>query len=211
MPPNTKENILQAAIRVFAQKGYKGATVREIGQAAGAANLSAVTYHFKGKENLYRAVLEFMFQDTQRHMPEEKICPETLSPEEMLEIFILTYMKVIYVMDTRLDTDLAAVFSKEITHPSPFFTEMVETYIAPGMGDLHEILKQIIGREVPQEVILDCQDSIMGQIYYHLIAWSLISRVHPDRAPAHTRIEAAARHIFTFTMGGLRAVQQKNH
>ncbi len=52
----TRERLLQAASRLFADSGYRGASVRDICNLAG-ANPGAVSYHFGGKRQLYRAVL----------------------------------------------------------------------------------------------------------------------------------------------------------
>ena len=52
----TRERLLQAATRLFADNGYRGASVRDICNLAG-ANPGAVSYHFGGKRQLYRAVL----------------------------------------------------------------------------------------------------------------------------------------------------------
>ena len=52
----TRERLLQAAPRLFADNGYRGASVRDICNLAG-TNPGAVSYHFGGKRQLYRAVL----------------------------------------------------------------------------------------------------------------------------------------------------------
>ena len=52
----TRERLLRAATRLFADNGYRGASVRDICNLAG-ANPGAVSYHFGGKRQLYRAVL----------------------------------------------------------------------------------------------------------------------------------------------------------
>lgn len=54
---STKDALLAAAKKVFALKGYEGATVKEVAEEAG-ANISLVSYHFQGKEGLLRACLE---------------------------------------------------------------------------------------------------------------------------------------------------------
>ena len=53
--PDTRERILDAAERFFAERGYAGASVREITDAAG-ANLGAINYYFRSKENLYAEI-----------------------------------------------------------------------------------------------------------------------------------------------------------
>jgi AcrR family transcriptional regulator len=52
----TKQRILDAAERLFAELGYDATSLRAI-TAAAEANLAAVNYHFQSKEELLRAVL----------------------------------------------------------------------------------------------------------------------------------------------------------
>ena len=50
----TQNSLLETAIREFGAKGIEGASTREIAAKAGTA-MSSITYHFGGKEGLYRA------------------------------------------------------------------------------------------------------------------------------------------------------------
>jgi len=54
---STKDALLRAAKRVFALKGFDGATVKDIAEAAG-VNVSLVSYHYDGKENLFKSCIE---------------------------------------------------------------------------------------------------------------------------------------------------------
>lgn len=56
MNSGTKDRLLEAATRLFADYGYRGASVRHICDLAN-ANPGAVSYHFGGKRQLYRVVL----------------------------------------------------------------------------------------------------------------------------------------------------------
>ncbi len=55
-PTQTRLRLLDAAEVLFAEHGFRGASVRDITQQAG-CNLAAVNYHFGGKVNLYREVV----------------------------------------------------------------------------------------------------------------------------------------------------------
>ncbi len=55
--PNTRNKIMDAGERLFAQNGYDRTSLREITSRAG-ANLAAVNYHFGSKEKLFEAILQ---------------------------------------------------------------------------------------------------------------------------------------------------------
>ncbi len=59
-PKRTRANILAAAQRVFADKGYSGANVNEIVALAGSTK-PMIYYHFGSKEGLFAAVLEEVY------------------------------------------------------------------------------------------------------------------------------------------------------
>ncbi len=56
----TRQALLDAGARLFAERGFEGTTVEEIVDAA-RVNKAMVSYHFGGKELLYAAILEESF------------------------------------------------------------------------------------------------------------------------------------------------------
>jgi len=56
----TRERILGAALAMFAERGFDGATTRDIAARAG-TNLGLIQYHFGGKERLWRATVDHVF------------------------------------------------------------------------------------------------------------------------------------------------------
>jgi AcrR family transcriptional regulator len=57
---STRDRLLTVSRQMFAARGYRGTSIREITRAAN-ANLGAVTYHFGTKQKLYEAVLSDAF------------------------------------------------------------------------------------------------------------------------------------------------------
>ena len=66
---DTRRRILETALDLFAAHGYEGASTRQIAEGAG-VNLPAIQYYFGNKEGLYRAIIEDIVADTERHMSE---------------------------------------------------------------------------------------------------------------------------------------------
>ena len=56
----TRTQILEAAIRLFAQLGYEGTGIRDIESAAGVRR-GVVTYHFGNKDDVWKAAFEYAF------------------------------------------------------------------------------------------------------------------------------------------------------
>jgi TetR/AcrR family transcriptional regulator len=86
-----RKEILKAAERVFALKGYQGATVEEIAKEAEFA-VGTIYKFFKGKEELYIQAAESLFQEFMRQF--EQTVLSIADPEEALGALIelrLTY------------------------------------------------------------------------------------------------------------------------
>jgi AcrR family transcriptional regulator len=60
--PQTRGRILEAAAARFADLGFAGTRLEDVGEDVGVGR-SAILYHFKDKRLLYRAVLEAVFGD----------------------------------------------------------------------------------------------------------------------------------------------------
>lgn len=54
---DARELLLNAAIPLFAKKGFSGTSVKDIADKAG-VNVALVSYHFGGKEGLYKTCIE---------------------------------------------------------------------------------------------------------------------------------------------------------
>ena len=69
-----------AAGGVFASRGFRDATIREICQAAG-ANIAAVNYHFGDKEALYLEVIRHAHACAKSRFPLTRLDPRLPAPE----------------------------------------------------------------------------------------------------------------------------------
>jgi len=73
---NTKDRILQAAQEVFAERGFDGASTREIAARAD-VNISSLHYHWDSKETLYRGIFAHIYRQLVTLVQDEITRPET--------------------------------------------------------------------------------------------------------------------------------------
>jgi len=205
---NTKEKLFLAAIRTFAQRGYREATVRDICHLAGAANVNAINYYFGSKGNLYRSVLEKMFSELQKRSDARTTKNKDRSGKERLRDLIAEYCAVIFGGGD-MATDLMKIFIAEMTRPSPYLDEMVTKYTLPHVEEFLEALSDIMGPNTPRQVLRDCGASIVGQIVYYSLVWPVFSRVFPDHPGMESYHERLAEHVFRFSIGGLREIKAR--
>lgn len=86
-----RDEILAVASRVIAERGIKGATVRDIGQAAGILS-GSLYYHFESKEQI---VLELLMPSVREQYERElAIRAESATPTETLTAFIRSSVAV---------------------------------------------------------------------------------------------------------------------
>jgi len=86
-----KKQILEAALKVFVEKGYNGATTQEI---ANTADVSEVTLfrHFSSKQEMFMEGIEPIIFTT---LKESIVASKELSPKEQLEYILRERIKLI--------------------------------------------------------------------------------------------------------------------
>lgn len=206
---DTAERLLAVAERLFAERGYTRTTVVEITQQA-QCNISAVNYHFHGKEELYLAVFRSAVSDLgepRRHRTALADMSDA-SLEQLVEATVRDFVAPFLgkVSGQRL-TKLVLQERDDPHLPKNFFrTEVIE----PLRRATIEPLKQICSALDDATVEL-CLDSIVAQLLYLVHTWSFFKDVDTDQMPI-LEPERAINHIVAFSIAGVRHfLECRNH
>ena len=90
----TRLCLLQAAKKLFAKCGFEGCSIRTLAEEAD-VNISAVSYHFAGKEGLYRAVVEPIARRVSLLADQTLKTPQNVADfRARLEIFIEQFLRI---------------------------------------------------------------------------------------------------------------------
>ena len=94
----TRERILKAAERLFAERGYDGTSIRAI-VAKARVNQAAINYHFAGKDGLYREVLRAAFMRLTEQQIAHAAETRAMSREAALGEFIRHQLRPLMARD----------------------------------------------------------------------------------------------------------------
>lgn len=198
---DSQTKLLDAAGRVFADKGFAQATVREIVAQAGMKNIAAINYYFGDKAALYEAALRHAFHC---RIPEAMQAPpwkSDMSPADKLRdlIRVIVERMVAPTEDWRMRFLL-----REMQNPSAAGANLVRDFIRPIYQLIWSVLREIVP-DVDQRKLHLLSFSIVGQCFYHKVARSVIRLVVGDEEQATYTPERIADHVAEFS---LRALQQ---
>jgi AcrR family transcriptional regulator len=158
----TRERLLDAAERLFAENGFAATSVRDI-TAAASSNVAAVNYHFGGKHNLYHEVFRrrMAAMRDQRIASIRQVQGGANSLEGVLYAFATAFLQPL--VDRSSGRLLIELISREMLDPQL----PRELFLAEVVGPVQEALAEAITKVTPG---LDagpaklCVVSIVGQL-----------------------------------------------
>ena len=133
---DTRDQILNVAGPVFAEKGFERATVREICRAAG-ANLAAVNYYFGDKEQLYIKTVRLAHRMRAQQVPMPQ-WPVEATPAEKLRGFIKTL--ITRMVGRERAPWQTRLMMREVLRPTAACKELVQEYFRPQFEQLWKSL-----------------------------------------------------------------------
>jgi TetR/AcrR family transcriptional regulator len=168
--PGKREQILLAAEQVLAEKGFKGATIREVAQEAGIAS-SLIFYYFKNKMALYEAVFQSFFDQL------EDLVQQNLSLDldrlGQLRQFLFTFTD--YAKEHR---NMMRILLREIIDNGRIVQKIAQEYFKPlyeiGTEFLKEGKREALFREVDA---LHYIHSFIGMNVFYFVAEPIVQAV----------------------------------
>jgi AcrR family transcriptional regulator len=198
----TRQRLLNVAERLFADRGFKNVTVRDI-CASAHANVAAINYHFGDKMGLYREVLASAIDQMRATTEAARAAGEGQSAEDKLRLFIRIFVHRVLMSGS--DT-IHRLITREVHDPTPAIDAIVEQGVRPRVEYLSGVLGEMIGCPPTDTRVMRCLASIQSQSIayrYNPIADRLGFSLDP-KTPE--QIEAVAEHIADFSIGGVRAI-----
>jgi len=207
---STRERLLEAACDVFAEKGFRDATNREICNRAD-ANIAAVNYYFNSKEDLYAAAWRRAFRESLQEHPPDGGVPPDASAEVRLKGRVRALIH--QVADER--NQAYAMVHRERAAPTPLLDDVRRECLDPLGRAMADLMRELLGPDVPTRYVHFCVASTVSQCV------DVIGRIRhadiqedkdlPPPLDKHVRdnIDQYAEHVAQFSLAGIRALRAR--
>ncbi len=198
---DTRQRLLEAAGEVFAERGFRDATVQEICRRA-AANIAAVHYHFADKEQLYGAVIQYAEECAADDHPAD-IAPDAPAEKRLrrhIESFLLR------LLDDGHPAWLGKLMAREMSQPTPALDVIVQEKIRTTYRRVDAIVRELLGPEASEGDVRVCVLSVQGQCLFYRHCHPVLTRLFPGVSFGPAQVPELAEHITRFSLAGIRAV-----
>jgi AcrR family transcriptional regulator len=204
---DTRERILTAAERLFAERGITSTSMRALTTAAG-VNLAAVHYHFGSKEALLDAVIErralplnaARIRELERHEDERgDAAPEV---ESIFRAFLLPTVRDL-IEGPEASDHLPRLLARVEAQPP----ELLEGLYRKHLGGIARRFVEALQRalpELPKDVVSDRFRLATGSIF-SLFSGNCDLDFIPDHPPHVLSVESKLEQAIAFVSGGMRA------
>ncbi|ESZ86682.1 MAG: TetR family transcriptional regulator [Blastomonas sp. CACIA14H2] len=149
----TQAAILQAALDLFAERGFEAASVRDISARAGVTH-AVIRLHFGTKENLWRSALAYLFKRFYAEMSVDDAGGLERTVRQEIEAFIRRYVRYCARHPEHVRITVQASLQA-----SEGFDWSVDTFVAPG----HRAITPLFKRAMADGLLPDVP--VMSMIY----------------------------------------------
>lgn len=198
---STKERILAAAETLFAQRGFDGASLRQLTGIAG-VNLAAVNYHFGSKEKLVEQVFRRRLDalNARRLAALVKVAEQPGTRlEDVLDAFIRPALELSH-------DDNGALFMRVLARAFAEHDDTLRRFLSENYGHVMRQFTAEFARLLPTLSKAELYwriDLVTGALTHAMSGFGMIQRKSDVSESAHR--EQTVAHLVRFAAAGLRA------
>lgn len=203
--PDTRERVLDAAERLFADYGLDRVSIRDITGAAG-VNLGAINYHFGSKDNLIVAVVERRIAPASEERlrgleaVEKAAGGKPPSLEAILEALFRPAVKQA-MQEAQGGRTFAKLMARSFVDPHPAVEKTMHRYV----GEVAKRFDAALLRVMPELTMEDVfwrMHLLMGALHHSLL---VVGRKAPHGHAVRMDAETYLRRFLKFAVAGFRA------
>ena len=194
----TRAKLVDAAGKVFAESGYRGATIREICAGAG-VNVALVNYYFGDKLELYAEVLRESIGSLRG---EFKVFESGLAPEKAIpELIRATLQRIFRSGRPGWHYQLMV---HEMAQPTPAMASVINETMKPLYDRFRALIGQMLMLSPEDDEVRLCAHSVIAQVVHYAQSRFTNSLIWPELELTPARVEQIGTHIADFSLAYLQ-------
>jgi len=191
-----REKLLQAALRLFAAKGFERTSIREIAQAAG-TNVSAIGYYFGDKAGLYRVA----FTEPMGEACAAAACKFPLDGVPLADLMRGFFTEFLAPLRQGEAVQLVMrLHFREMVEPTGLWAEMIENEIKPQHEALTRLLAHEFGLTAPDDDLTRLVFAIFGMAIHFFVGQEVVNDIAPKILSAPEAIDRLAERLAGFSV-----------
>ena len=199
----SRERLLLAAMRLFAEQGFANTSTREIALAAG-TNIASISYYFGDKAGLYRAA----FTEAPHHRDRQAFFSDPDAPlRQSLAEFYASLLDPLKCGDiARLSLRL---WYREMLEPTGVWHEEIDTGIRPAHAALSAMLAHRMGLAEPDLAIERLAFCVVGQAIQVMVMRDVVDKVSPALLSSDEAIDTWMERMVDYAEAMINAEQAR--
>lgn len=147
----TREQLILAGERLFAQSGFDNVSLRQINSAAGQRNSSAAHYHFGCKEELVKAIHEYRGGRINQRRHAMLANMSAKEREQVRPLMKALVYPIVAEIEEEGGGNFIMFLSQLYSNPALDLVSMWRTHLSESVGAVYQHLRGVLP-EIPEEV-----------------------------------------------------------
>ena len=200
----SRERLVLAAMRLFAEQGFARTSTREIALAAG-TNIASISYYFGDKAGLYRAAFTEPAPHTRDDIAAVNNPDATL--RESLAVFYAQLLGPLKQGDmARLCMRL---WFREMLEPTGLWTEEINNGIKPAHAGLMLVLARHLKLTEVDDDLARLAFSVAGMALHMIVARDVIDQIRPQLLDSSAAIDTWIARLVDYAEALINAEQAR--
>lgn len=201
---DAKNDILEAALRVFARHSFEGASLQEIAQLASIGQ-PLVHYHFGSKENLWKAAVDYALSDLKSFYQTVAVTTVDLEPIDVIRVLCRSFLNfsahcpehaLIVINEMRVPGRGIA--------PGERFEWMTEKYLKPIHHHLDSVLEAAKAKGQIRDIpVVHLTNTIFISLVHFFTIGPLLKSIYDTDAFDPETVTAHANHTMQILFDGI--------
>lgn len=193
-----RQQILQIAMRLFSERGFRGTTTKEIAIAAGVSE-AIIFRHYANKDELYSAILDHKACDRRFQNPFEELAEKVAAKDDFGVFYTMALNAIEHHAEDR-------DFLRLMLHSALEDHDLARTFVESFITEIYEFLGSYISQRQKDGVFREVNPRIAIRAFIGMFVHHSLNNILWDKEQKLLKVsnEEAAHEFATILLNGIK-------